>query len=77
MNLDLPSDIDTTIQSFLAEGRYENEAAVLREALAALKFRDEEVAAIQEGIDDMEAGRVVPWEQVKAKLQSRLESTEE
>jgi hypothetical protein len=39
-------------------GRYPSEDDLLREALRVLKQRDEEVLAIQEGIADMEAGRV-------------------
>jgi predicted DNA-binding antitoxin AbrB/MazE fold protein len=33
---------------------------------------DADVAAIQAGIDDMEAGRVVPFEQVDARLRAKL-----
>jgi len=62
MNLQLPTDIDTALKSFLVGGRYENEVEVLREALTALKRRDEneDIIAIQEGIDDEAAGRVTP-----------------
>ena len=37
-----------------------SEDEVLRQALRALEWRDDEAAAIQEGIDDMQAGRVKP-----------------
>jgi predicted transcriptional regulator len=33
---------------------------------------DADLAAIQAGIDDMEAGRVVPFEQVDARLRAKL-----
>jgi predicted transcriptional regulator len=33
---------------------------------------EEDLAAIQAGIDDMEAGRVVPLEEVDARLRSKL-----
>jgi predicted transcriptional regulator len=33
---------------------------------------DADVAAIQAGIDDLEAGRVVPFEQVDARLRAKL-----
>ncbi|NOY42149.1 MAG: hypothetical protein GXP26_09975 [Planctomycetes bacterium] len=71
MNLQLPADIDTTLKSFLAGGRYENEVEVLREALATLKHRDVDIAAIQKGIDDEEAGRIRPFEEIDAELRAK------
>ncbi len=53
-----PPDVDDEIKQHLKSGRYESEDDVLREALRVLKRRDDEITAIQEGIDDMEAGRV-------------------
>jgi putative addiction module CopG family antidote len=58
MSVDLAPDVWNEIQRQLATGSYSSPDEVLREALAALRFRELEVAAIQEGIDDMEAGRV-------------------
>jgi Arc/MetJ-type ribon-helix-helix transcriptional regulator len=60
MSVDLAADIWNEIQRQMTAGGYSSHDDVLREALAALKFRDQEVLAIQEGIDDMEAGRVTP-----------------
>ena len=60
MSVDLAPDIWNEIQRQLATGSYTSHDEVLREALAALRSREAEVLAIQEGIDDMEAGRVVP-----------------
>jgi len=71
MNLQLPSDIDTALQSFLVGGRYENEAEVLREALAMLKRRDGDLAAIQEGIEDEAVGRVRPFEEIDAEIRAK------
>jgi len=73
MNIQLPTDIDTTLKSFLVGDRYKNEAEVLREALTALKQRDEkkDLVAIQEGIDDMQAGRVRPFEEVDAEIRAK------
>ncbi len=71
MDLQLPSDIDTALQSFLVGGRYENEAEVLREALAMLKRRNGDLAAIQEGVDDIEAGRIRPFSEVDAEIRAK------
>ncbi|MBM80585.1 MAG: hypothetical protein CMJ78_08335 [Planctomycetaceae bacterium] len=40
-------------------------------AMEAL-YQQDEVAAIQSGIDDMEAGRVLPFEDVDAQIRARL-----
>lgn len=58
MSVDLAPDIWNEIQRQLSTGSYSSPDEVLREALAALRFREEEVLAIQHGIDDMEAGRM-------------------
>ncbi len=63
MTYHFPPDLATEIQLHMATGQYSSEDDVLRDALQALrasKCHDEEVAAIQQGIDDMEAGRVKP-----------------
>jgi putative addiction module CopG family antidote len=60
MSVDLAPDVWNEIQRKLATGFYSSHDEVLREALAALSVREKEVMAIQEGIDDMEAGRVMP-----------------
>jgi putative addiction module CopG family antidote len=60
MSVDLSPDVWNEIQRQLASGSYASPDEVLRDALAALRTREQEVVAIQEGIDDMEAGRVRP-----------------
>ncbi len=61
MHLQLPTDIDTTLKSFLAGGQYANEVEILREALTVLKQRDKnkDVIAIQEGFQDEADGRLM------------------
>jgi Arc/MetJ-type ribon-helix-helix transcriptional regulator len=58
MSYQFPSDRDEEMRRRMATGQYSSEDDVLRDALSALRWRDEEVAAIREGIEDMEAGRV-------------------
>ena len=60
MSVDLAPDIWKEIQRQLASGTYTSPDEVLRDALAALRSREDDAIAIQEGIDDMEAGRVRP-----------------
>jgi len=72
MTLQLPPDVDLSIKSFLIDGRYASETDVLREALAALKRESEEVAAIQIGVDDMEAGRYRPFEEIEVEIRKEF-----
>ena len=56
-------------------GQYKSEDELLREALRALKSRDAELAAIQEGIDDMEAGRMKPLREFDQEFRERKDIT--
>jgi putative addiction module CopG family antidote len=61
MSSDLSPDVWNEIQRQLASGSYASPDEVMRVALSALRSRDEEVLAIQEAIDEMEAGRGRPF----------------
>jgi len=56
-SFDISPDLDDEIREQMKSGRYGSEEDLLRDALQALKWRDQEIVAIQEGIDDMQAGR--------------------
>jgi len=56
----LPPDIQQRLQIRIQNGTDSSQDDILRHALDALDWQDEERIAIQEGIDDMEAGRVRP-----------------
>lgn len=72
MGLQIPADVESTVRAFVANGRFADEGDVLRRAMAALERQEADLAAIQEGIDDFEAGRVRPWEEVKAELDAKF-----
>ena len=63
--------LDRLIQEELATGIYHSEEEVLVEAMQALRDRNETIAGIQEGIVDMEAGRVRPLSEVDAELRTK------
>lgn len=67
----LPPDINQQIQEFVATGQYASAEEVLRNALAALRRQGEEVAAIAEGIEDMEAGRMKPLHEFDAEFRKQ------
>jgi putative addiction module CopG family antidote len=71
MSVDLAPDVWDEIQQQLASGSFASTDEVLREALTALRSREEEVYAIQEGIEDMEAGRVMPLRQFDREFRQR------
>jgi Arc/MetJ-type ribon-helix-helix transcriptional regulator len=60
MSVEIASDVWNEIQRQLATGAFASHDELLREALSALRFRSEELVAIGQGIEDMEAGRVTP-----------------
>jgi antitoxin ParD1/3/4 len=71
MPLQLTPELASTVEGFLASGRYKSEEEVLKEALSALDYR-QNVAAIAEGIADMEAGRYRPFEEVDAEIRKKF-----
>jgi predicted transcriptional regulator len=71
MSLDLPSDVSASLNSFIVHDGYRDEVEVIRDALSALEYR-RNVAAIQEGVDDMEAGRYRPFEEVDAEIRKKF-----
>jgi len=72
MPYDLPPDVQDQIREHIATGLYSSEDDVLRAALRALAFRRDELAAVQAGIDDMEAGRLSPFEEVDADIRRQF-----
>ena len=71
MTYQFPADIDERIKALLASGDYVGEDDVLRSAVHALEQRRQEVAAIREGLADVEAGRVRPWGEVDAEIREK------
>jgi predicted transcriptional regulator len=75
MNYQLPADLDQRIQSQLALGIYNSPAEVLSDALDALDAldqRNEDLASIERGIEDEQAGRVIPFHQFGQHIRSEF-----
>lgn len=71
MDLSIPADLVPSIRSFVATGRYPDESTVMRQAMALLQ-RQENIAAIQAGIDDIEAGRCRPLAEVDKEIRAKF-----
>lgn len=70
MPYQIPPDVESRVTALLADG-YASVDDVLRDALSALEYRREEIAAIREGIEDVEAGRYRPLEEVDAEIRKK------
>jgi predicted transcriptional regulator len=68
MSDNVSSRVANLIHEHMALGKYDSEDELLISALEALKERNEADAAIQAGIDDMEAGRVRPFQEVAEEI---------
>ena len=73
MSRPFPPELDRMVRGKLATGEYASEDEVLLEAMRVLADRDEAVAGVRAGIEDMHAGRVQPLSDVDAKLRSQYE----
>lgn len=63
-----PPEIAEPVRRRVTSGQFLSEDEVLKAALRALDERDEEVAAIQAGLADLDAGRVNGLADVDARM---------
>jgi len=71
MSYQFPPELDQLVKRQLASGGFDDEDAVLIAAMRSLEQRQADLAAIREGIDDMEAGRVRPLREFDADFRTR------
>lgn len=72
MSYRVPPDVERLVSEQMRQGSYESEDDVLRDALHALAEKNEDLAAIRAGIEDMEAGRMKPLRDVDAEIRRNL-----
>jgi len=56
MPFQFPPDIQQSISAFIASGTFRTEEEVLREAIGLLSERQQDLASIKSGLDDIAAG---------------------
>jgi predicted transcriptional regulator len=71
MTLQVSADIEQRINMRLHIQSGVTVDDVLRDALDALDFQEQEIAAIREGLDDVEAGRLVPLREYEREFRDR------
>ena len=67
----LSVDTEQLIDQHLALGIYASADELLREALSALRDRDDDLAALQAGLADLEAGRVLSLDDVAEEIRAK------
>jgi len=80
--VELPSDLAQALRHAVRKGPFASESELLTSLLRTWQGNDdlsneelEEIrAAVAEGLADVEAGRVVPADEVHAELRARIES---
>ncbi|HEV3416736.1 MAG TPA: type II toxin-antitoxin system ParD family antitoxin [Pirellulales bacterium] len=70
MTYSFSPEIERQIDYQMALGKYTTADDLLRDALNALAERREDIAAVQAGLEDMEAGRVRPLTEVAAEIRA-------
>jgi putative addiction module CopG family antidote len=66
-----PPEIAEPVRRRVTSGQFLSEDEVLKAALRLLDERDEELSAIQEGLADLEAGRVSSLADVDTRLRAK------
>lgn len=64
MSYQFSPDVERLLHEQMATGHYNSAEDVLLDALKTLKSRNDDLASILAGLDDMQAGRVRPLEEV-------------
>ncbi len=75
MTVDLGPKLEQFVLQLIENGRYRSKSEVLREGVRLVQDREARLAeleaAISKGLDDVDAGRVYPLEEVMERLLKR------
>lgn len=75
LSADLGSTLENYVSKLVEQGRYNSKSEVLREGVRLVQEREQKFAAlnaaIERGIADADAGRLLPAEEVFTELKAR------
>jgi Arc/MetJ-type ribon-helix-helix transcriptional regulator len=73
MAYSFPPPLNQLVTEALATGQYPSEDDLLLEAVQALRDRDEAVAGIQEGLADLDAGRMRSLQEIDGEFRKKFD----
>ena len=80
ISADLGETLEKVVTDLVENGRYNSKSEVLREGVRLVQEREARLREldrmIQEGLDDVDAGRLMPAEQVYAELRDAIAKME-
>jgi antitoxin ParD1/3/4 len=75
MTVDLGPKLDAFVEELIKTGRYQSKSEVLREGVRLVQDRESRLAALeaelQKGLDDIDAGRTKPMDEVFDALEAK------
>ena len=77
MSTDIPSDYGSTVQRLIAEGKFQDEQAVIAEGIRLVVAREQLHADIQAGIDELDRGEAIDGKEVFAEARRRVKAIED
>ncbi len=76
ISADLGETLEAVVNDLVANGRYNSKSEVLREGVRLVQEREAAIqefyAHLEQGLDDVDAGRVSPAEEVFENLRQRV-----
>lgn len=77
ISVDLGPQLEAAVNDLIEKGRYGSKSEVLREGVRLVQEREAKLAALHasldEGLEDIRAGRTIPMEEVFASIEAELD----
>ncbi len=77
MSADIPNDYGNQVQQLIAQGKFQNEQAVVNEGIRLVIARETLHADIQAGIDELDRGEGIDADDVYAEARRRIKIIED
>lgn len=77
MSTDIPNDYGNQVQQLIAQGKFQDEQALINEGIRLVIARETLHANIQAGIDELDRGEGIDADEVYAEARRRIKAIEE